>query len=146
MFEQRVQASVALYEARKHQNPLVVCTGYQIPGAPESQAEALKKQLISKGVPPENIISEKESRSTLENAVMAKPILDAYGVRDVAVVTNKFHIQRSRYIFEKMCPGYNYKFEEAQNGVTPEQLAELSRLESRKMVTLRPKMVAYESF
>ena len=32
---------------------------------------------------------------------MAKPILDAYGVKDVAVVTNKFHVDRSR-LFVKL--------------------------------------------
>jgi uncharacterized SAM-binding protein YcdF (DUF218 family) len=51
---------------------------------------------VSKGVPEEDIVVEEQSRSTLENAVMAKPILDAHGVKDVAVVTNKFHVDRSR--------------------------------------------------
>ena len=67
------------------------------PGSSEAQARALRKSLISKGVPEENIVVEEKSRSTLENAVMSKPILDAYGVKDVAVVTNKFHVDRSRY-------------------------------------------------
>ncbi|KAL5262221.1 hypothetical protein ACHWQZ_G007813 [Mnemiopsis leidyi] len=141
MFEQRVAASFQLYQANKQRNPLVVCTGYHIPGSSEAQAEALKNSLINKGVPEENIIVEEQSRSTLENAVMAKPILDAYGVKDVAVVTNKFHVDRSRYIFESMCQGYNLTFEEAPDGVTDEQLRELSKLESRKMVNLRPKMI-----
>ena len=66
-------------------------------GSTEAQAKALKNSLISKGVPEENIVVEEQSRSTLENAVMAKPILEAYGVKDVAVVTNKFHVDRSRY-------------------------------------------------
>jgi len=141
MFEQRVAASFQLYEANKQHNPLILCTGYHIPGSSEAQARALRKSLISKGVPEENIVVEEKSRSTLENAVMSKPILDAYGVKDVAVVTNKFHVDRSRYIFESMCQGYNLKFEAAPDGVTKEQLYELTKLENRKMVNLRPKMI-----
>ena len=50
-----------------------------------------------------------------------------------------------RYIFEAMCPGYDLSFTAAPDGVTPEQLDQLSKLESRKMVLLRPKMMAYGS-
>ena len=40
-----------------------------------------------------------------------------------------------------MCQGYNLKFEAAPDGVTKEQLYELTKLENRKMVNLRPKMI-----
>jgi hypothetical protein len=50
-------------------------------------------------------------------------------------------IHTARYIFESMCRGYNLTFKEAPNGVTEEQLAELFKLENRKMVNLRPKMI-----
>lgn len=48
------------------------------------------------GVPESDIVTEEESRSTLENAQKTKPILDHHGLKNVAVVTSKFHQDRSK--------------------------------------------------
>ena len=64
-----------------------------------SEAEAMKRYLIERGLPEERIILEGASTSTYENFVYsAKLIEEAEGVLenvDIAFVTTRFHLFRS---------------------------------------------------
>lgn len=89
----RVKAGVALYNAGHA--PLIVMTGGRlIEGAP-SAGEQMAQAAISLGVPASAVRAEDNSHSTLQNALMSKPILKAEGVATVILVTEGFHMARS---------------------------------------------------
>ena len=89
----RVDAAVALFKAGKA--PLIVMTGGRmIDGAP-SAGEQMKAAAIRAGVPETAIRAETASLSTLQNALLSKPILQAEGVGSVILVTEGFHMARS---------------------------------------------------
>lgn len=67
--------------------------------------ETNRRALLSGGVPEDRITIERESKSTLENADFAKPLLEAAGVRRVLLVTSSFHARRALATFQQRIPG-----------------------------------------
>lgn len=86
---------------------LIVVSGGQ--GFQESITEALamERYLVAKGVPQERIIKEELATSTYENLLFSKAILDELfsGSYRTAVITNGFHIYRATKFAESL--GYN---------------------------------------
>lgn len=82
-----------------HQNPeamIIVCGGQGL-GDIMTEALAMERYLVARGVPRELIIQEDKSTSTYENLSFAKVILSEYfpdGFQAV-LITNDFHIYRS---------------------------------------------------
>lgn len=74
-----------------------VCTGGQ--GADEKITEALamKKYLVAKGIEEDRIILEDKSTTTYENLKNAKNIIND-NKANVAVVTNNFHVYRGMHL------------------------------------------------
>ena len=70
--------------------------------------ETNRRALLSGGVPADRITIEKESKSTLENADLAKPLLEAAGVRRVLLVTSSFHARRALATFQQRIPGVEF--------------------------------------
>ena len=70
--------------------------------------ETNRRALLSGGVPADRITIEKESKSTLENAEFAKPLLEAAGVRRVLLVTSSFHARRALATFQQRIPGIEF--------------------------------------
>ncbi len=81
------------------QNPkaLIVVSGGQGPGEDISEAEAMKRYLVKKGVPEALIIKEDKSTSTRENFLFSKKKLDEFFVGEytVAYITNDYHVYRA---------------------------------------------------
>lgn len=75
---------------------LVACGG--LGRHPPSEAEAIRRVLVAAGVPPAAIRLEDRSRSTHENLLLARPILDALHVTEAAIVTDATHAPRARLI------------------------------------------------
>jgi uncharacterized SAM-binding protein YcdF (DUF218 family) len=70
--------------------------------------ETNRRALLSGGVPENRITIERESKSTLENADFAKPLLEAAGVRRVLLVTSSFHDRRALATFQQRIPGIEF--------------------------------------
>lgn len=70
--------------------------------------ETNRRALLSGGVPDDRITIERESKSTLENANFAKPLLEAAGVRRVLLVTSSFHARRALATFQQRIPGIEF--------------------------------------
>ncbi len=89
-----------LDEAVKYhkQNPdaLIVVTGGQGYQESVTEASAMEKYLLERGVSGGKIIKEEKATSTNENMRFSKEILDGYFKEDysIVVITNKFHIYR----------------------------------------------------
>lgn len=87
------------YEVYKVTNyPILVTGGYIVKGIPESII--MKKKLLEFGVPESKIIVEDKSRTTKENAIFSKDILENYPV--IYLVTSYLHMKRSMNIFKKI--------------------------------------------
>jgi uncharacterized SAM-binding protein YcdF (DUF218 family) len=68
-------------------------------------AEGMAKLLVSQGVPPQNIILETRSDSTIQNAMYVKALLEGRSMRpkkpQIAIVTSDFHCWRARAAFAR---------------------------------------------
>jgi len=74
-----------------------------------AEAEYMKDYAISKGVDENSIITESESRNTIENFEKSKKILDEkfrHGSCSVIVCTSSFHIKRSMVLARIILFGY----------------------------------------
>lgn len=88
----------AAYEyLMKNENTLVVCTGGQGSGENISEALAMKRYLMDKGIDENRIIMEDKSASTYENLKFTLDIIGDKGA-SIAIVTNNFHVYRSMYL------------------------------------------------
>ena len=67
-----------------------------------------RRALIQGGVPPDRIMVETKSRSTLQNAEFAKPLLEKAGVRHALLVTSSFHARRALATFQQRIPGVEF--------------------------------------
>lgn len=79
--------------------PNIICTGGQAPRTPRSEAAACSAVLQWRGVPESAIVLEDRSRSTEENALNTRVILEANGWDDVLLVSDSYHVFRADFIF-----------------------------------------------
>lgn len=75
----------------------VIVTGGQGPQEEVTEAFAMEKYLVERGIEPQRIIKEEKATSTLENYRYSKEIIDAcFPSAKIATVTNDFHIFRAK--------------------------------------------------
>lgn len=91
----RLDAAVEYYE--QNQDAVIVVTGGKGMQENVTEAAAMEKYLISKGVPQEKIIKEEKATCTFENFVYSREILDEMlgNEYSVAYITNEYHIYRA---------------------------------------------------
>lgn len=95
--------SAALPLIVEHQDVPVIVTGGQGRGENISEAECMKRWLISQGVQESRIYTEAQSESTAQNFTYSAPILEQLGISDgIAVVTNDFHQYRAELYAERL--------------------------------------------
>ncbi|HTL38966.1 MAG TPA: YdcF family protein [Kofleriaceae bacterium] len=94
---ERVAATVALYRAGGA--PIVVASGGTTHGAPRAEADALAEALRDAGV--SDVIVERDSKTTVENARFTAEMLAARGARRVWLVTQPFHGKRAALLFRR---------------------------------------------
>jgi len=101
--KKRVEKGVELY--KKHVSRKIIMSGSlteKIGSKIVTEAELMKKYAIFLGVPSNRIILENESKDTLSSAYFVKKIIDKNKWNDVTIVTSKFHMKRTMYIFRKV--------------------------------------------
>ncbi len=91
----RLDAAIEYYEQNK--NAVIVVTGGKGMQENITEAAAMEKYLVHRGIPKEKIIKEDKATNTYENFVYSKKILDEYfGSEYTAVyITNEYHIFRA---------------------------------------------------
>jgi uncharacterized SAM-binding protein YcdF (DUF218 family) len=94
---ERVVAAAALWHAGGGR--IVVATGGVTGGAPRAEADAIAEALGALGVP--GVLVERASRTTRDNARLARPLLEAHGVRSLWLVTQPFHGRRGARLFRR---------------------------------------------
>jgi uncharacterized SAM-binding protein YcdF (DUF218 family) len=102
------RCELALAEFAKRPNWKFLLTGgygahFNITDQPH--AAYLKRYLVSRGIPTQEIVDFVESTNTLQDASFSKPIVLKYGASEIVVVTSDYHVERARYIFEREFAG-----------------------------------------
>jgi len=77
----------------------ILCTGGQAPDQSRSEADGCRQVLMWRGVPESAILLEEGSRSTEENALYSRPIIEANGWEDVILVSDSYHLFRAEILF-----------------------------------------------
>lgn len=83
-------------------NPLskVIVSGGRGDGEDISEAECMKRYLVSHGIDPDRIIKEEKSTSTMENLSFSKKIIEDEGgdISSVAILSSPYHLYRAKYM------------------------------------------------
>ena len=85
---------------RKGMASYVLCTGGQAETYPRSEAAACRELLLTAGLPTGAILMEEQSRSTEENAIFSRGILDEMEFDDVLLVSDSYHMLRATWLFQ----------------------------------------------
>lgn len=92
LFYNRVRLAAKLL--KKNPDLTAVLSGGKVFGEEISEARALKKALVQRGIAPQRLILEEASRSTKENFAFSHPNLEKF--KRVGVVTGFYHVFRAR--------------------------------------------------
>lgn len=92
----RLVHAATLY--REGKAPLVVASGGGQPGA-RPEAQLMQETLSLMGVPRENMLLERASRDTHDNARFTAVLLHPRGIRKILLVTSAFHMRRAHDLF-----------------------------------------------
>ncbi len=97
----RLNKAVEYYE--KNPDVVIIVSGGMGPQENVTEAYAMEKYLVSKGVPKEKIFKEERATSTYENFLFSKEILDGYFFESytIAFITNEYHVYRAGGIAKK---------------------------------------------
>ncbi|EJO5349492.1 YdcF family protein [Clostridium botulinum] len=79
----------------------IIVSGSKGPGENISEAEAMKRYLVKKGIDKKFIILEDKSKNTLENIKFSKKKMQENGLDSTIIVSNKYHLKRAELLCEK---------------------------------------------
>lgn len=97
----RILHAIELYKMGKIDKILISGGTSRIIGEKKKEAENLLPFLIQLGIPKSDIVIEKESRNTHENALFSKEILKDYPGKYL-LITSAFHMKRAKACFDKV--------------------------------------------
>ena len=89
--------------ARGKNSPMLIVSGGK--GADErvSEAEAMARYLIERGVPPDSVMREDQSRTTEENLTFSRGIMERFRPRyRCIVVTSNYHVFRAAMLARRL--------------------------------------------
>ena len=115
----RLEKSIEYFE--KNPNAIIVVSGGQGPGESITEALAMERYLLSKGIPQNKILKEESSTSTYENFLFSKKILDDYFKKEYKTIfiTNDFHIFRANNISKATGINSNHMHAKVQWYIVP---------------------------
>jgi uncharacterized SAM-binding protein YcdF (DUF218 family) len=100
--EERLEKAAELYFSS--QIPKILLSGKGRDDFPVAEAKAMSDYLQLKGIPEEDILREELSRDTIQNAFFSTVIhLLPLGIKSALIITNAFHLERSKMIFDYVC-------------------------------------------
>lgn len=95
----RIDRAAALYFAGRAPKILVAGGAYE---GRVSEAQGMAKVLRQKGVPEQDIVQEKESRNTYENALFTERLLKNHPHSRLLLVTSALHMPRAQATFKQL--------------------------------------------
>ena len=105
-------------ELQREKGCFIINTGGDPARVGKTEARVMTEYMVSvKGIEPNNIVEEEESKSTFENAVFVSKILRSInktkgdgcfeGIKTLYLVTSPHHMVRSSYVFKAVFEYYN---------------------------------------
>ncbi|MCZ8521473.1 MULTISPECIES: YdcF family protein [Paenibacillus] len=88
--KERLDRAVELYKAGRVPY-LIVSGGYDVPASKLTEAEGMRNYLVSKGVPSRQIILENKARSTYENLLYSKRLMEERHWTSAVIITHRYH-------------------------------------------------------
>ena len=76
----------------------IITTGYKpsiLKTIQETEAETLKRELLRRNVPPEDIITEEESQNTYQNLEFSLKHIKELGAENIGIITNRISMGRA---------------------------------------------------
>ena len=98
----RTRIDAAVEYIRSHDGVPVILSGGQGPGENITEAECMRRALVSRGIDEGRLHLEERSTSTAENMAFSRALLESLGVdttQRVALVTSDFHFCRARLLW-----------------------------------------------
>lgn len=94
----------AAHLQRAGKAPFVVASGGGVAAGDERPrpADSMADVLVELGVPRDAIVLERASRTTAENGLFSKPLLEERGARRILLVTSAAHMRRSVAVFRSL--------------------------------------------
>jgi len=80
---------------------LIVVSGGKAANEKIAEAEAMKTYLIENQIPQTKIITENQSRDTIENIRNSKNILASFNYQNLIIISNDYHLRRASIIAQK---------------------------------------------
>ena len=96
----RLDRALELYE--QGLTDRIIVSGAMGPGETVTEAYAMKKYLVARGVNPEHVHMEDRSFNTYENLKYSKEIMDYHGYQSALIVSSDFHIFRALVLARKL--------------------------------------------
>ncbi|WP_411821672.1 YdcF family protein [Leptospira sp. 'Mane'] len=102
----RLLDAVRIYKAGKAKKILFTGGSGLLFANQYREADLANRILLDLGIPKEDILLERESRNTYENATESAKIITANGFKDIILVTSAFHFRRASGCFAKQRIGF----------------------------------------
>lgn len=93
VYRERINHAVDLYN-KKDVSKLIL-TGGKVAGQKYSDSEVAKQYALSKGVKEKDILIEESSKTTLENLIYAKKLMNQNNLKTALVVSDALHMRRA---------------------------------------------------
>ena len=77
----------------------------------QPHAEYLNQFLTDNSVPESDIVEYAESKNTIQDALLSKPIVQKYQTRRLLIITSDYHLDRAKYIFERVFSNLDVELE-----------------------------------
>ena len=100
----RERLSAGAEYLEKYPDTIVVVSGGQGRGETVTEAEAMKKYLVSEGIDESRILTETKATSTMDNFRLSRKLIESKTgkpLREVTFATNSFHIFRAKMLAER---------------------------------------------
>lgn len=94
----RADAAIQLYRNRKVNK--ILLSGSNVTNA-YVEAKVMAAYVIGKGIPEADIYLETKARNTFENLKFSKNICEQMHIKNVIVVTSRFHARRAQFMVKK---------------------------------------------
>ncbi|GKU26124.1 YdcF family protein [Clostridium folliculivorans] len=87
----------------------IIVSGGKGQGESISEAEGMKRILLSKGIDEDKIIMEDKSTNTAENIKFTSKVMKAKNLNSAVVVSNEFHLRRAQILCKRNKISASYK-------------------------------------
>ncbi|MBP7950338.1 MAG: YdcF family protein [Verrucomicrobiales bacterium] len=100
VLEERVNHALELY--RKHLVRKLLFTGGFGDGAPMAESQVARSYAMRQGIPEGDILIETTSRSTVENLIESRRLMQAHGLASAIVVSDPLQMRRAMKILRDL--------------------------------------------